>query len=136
MRTLHPALRVADAAASLAFYSALGYAVVGRVPGTSLGDLVLLKLDQDEFAAIELVVDPGARRDDGSALSHLAVQVDSLDEAVAALAAAGFDPGPVRRPGGEAGPRTAWAADPDGHRIELTEWPPGHAAGIGTADFA
>lgn len=135
MRTLHPALRVADLDAALTFYAALGYAVVGRVPGTSIGDLVLLKLDEDEFAAIELVLDPGASPDDGSALSHLAVQVDVLDDALTALRAAGFAPGPVERPGGEAGPRTAWALDPDGHRLELTEWPPGHPAGLTAADF-
>jgi len=30
----------------------------------------------------------------------------------------------------------AWLTDPDGYRIELVQWPPGHADGITAADFA
>ncbi|WP_375387234.1 VOC family protein [uncultured Amnibacterium sp.] len=136
MRTLHPGLRVSDPQASLRFYRALGYTVVGTVPGTELGDLTLLRLPDDEFAALELVHDPSGRAFEvGRGLTHLAVQVDSIDAAVAALSAAGASPSAVQRPGGPDGPRTSWAADPDGHRIELTEWPAGHAAGLGPSDF-
>jgi lactoylglutathione lyase len=52
MRTLHPGLRVTTIGASLAFYSAIGYEEVGTVRGTTLGDLTLIKLAGDEFAAI------------------------------------------------------------------------------------
>lgn len=31
---------------------------------------------------------------------------------------------------------TSWLADPDGYRIELVEWPSGHADGITAADFS
>ena len=34
------------------------------------------------------------------------------------------------------GPRTCWITDPDGYRIELVQWPEGHADGITRADFA
>lgn len=136
MRTLHPGFRVSDLAASLAFYRALGYAEVGTVRGTSLGDLTLLKLAQDEFVALELVDDRQRRPVDvGTGLSHLAIQVDSIDDTVAALRAAGFEPGEIQLPGGAAGPRTSWVADPDGYRIELTQWPEGHPFGITAADF-
>ena len=37
MRTLHVGLRVADLDRSLAFYTALGYEVLGEVPETALG---------------------------------------------------------------------------------------------------
>jgi lactoylglutathione lyase len=37
MRTFHLGLRVADLDRSLAFYTAVGYEVVGEVPGTGLG---------------------------------------------------------------------------------------------------
>ena len=37
MRTLHLGLRVADRERSLAFYTAVGYEVVGSVPETPLG---------------------------------------------------------------------------------------------------
>ena len=44
MRTLHVGLRVSDRPRSLAFYAALGYEVVGTVPGTEFGHLTMLKL--------------------------------------------------------------------------------------------
>jgi hypothetical protein len=37
--------------------------------------------------------------------------------------------------GGADGPRTSWITDPDGYRIELVQWPPGHADDITKADF-
>ena len=42
MRTLHFGLRVADLDRSLAFYTAVGYEVIGTVPGTAFGDLTML----------------------------------------------------------------------------------------------
>jgi hypothetical protein len=30
----------------------------------------------------------------------------------------------------------SWITDPDGYRIELVQWPAGHADGITEADFA
>src|SRR5215218_5473032 len=39
VRTLHLGLRVADLDRSLAFYTAVGYEVVGEVPDTDLGHL-------------------------------------------------------------------------------------------------
>ena len=31
---------------------------------------------------------------------------------------------------------TAWVSDPDGNRIELVQWPPGHPDGMSAADWA
>ena len=31
--------------------------------------------------------------------------------------------------------RTTWVIDPDGNRIELVQWPAGHADGITAADW-
>ncbi|WP_281365082.1 VOC family protein [Phytohabitans houttuyneae] len=31
---------------------------------------------------------------------------------------------------------SSWLTDPDGHRIELVQWPAGHPAGMTAADFA
>ena len=50
MRTLHFGLRIADPGRSLAFYTAVGYEVVGSVPETPLGHLTMLKLPGDDFA--------------------------------------------------------------------------------------
>ena len=72
----------------------------------------------------------------GTGFSHLAIQVDDLAGARETLIAAGLAPAPQQRPGGPDGPRTSWLTDPDGYRIELVQWPPGHADGLSAADFA
>ena len=136
MRTLHPAYRVTDLAASLDFYIALGYEQVGRV---DIGDgvsLAMLKLANDDVVTLELVHRMAdGPVDIGTGFSHLAVQVDNLSTTIEALSQAGLRPGPVERPGGPDGPQTAWLTDPDGYRIELVQWPPGHAYGMTAADF-
>jgi lactoylglutathione lyase len=137
MRTLHPGIRVTDLAASVAFYTALGYTVVGVVPNTAMGKLTLLKLPGDEFATIELVDDPRAKPIVlGNGMSHLAIQVESIADVAGRLATAGFTTGEIEHPGGPDGPQTSSVNDPDGRLIELTQWPAGHAAGLGEADFA
>jgi lactoylglutathione lyase len=55
MRTLHVGLRVADPERSIAFYTSLGYEVLGGVPETELDSLTMLKLPGDEFVSLELV---------------------------------------------------------------------------------
>jgi lactoylglutathione lyase len=137
VKTLHPSFRVSDLAASLAFYAALGYGEAGRV---DIGDgttLIMLSFPAEQFVSLELVHRPGAEPVQiGTGFSHLGIQVDNLAAAVAALTRAGAEPGPVERPGGPGGPQTSWVADPDGYRIELVQWPPGHPPdGIPVADF-
>lgn len=58
MRTLHVGLRVFDLERSLAFYTTLGYEVLGNVPETEFGSLTMLKLPGDEFVTLELIHDP------------------------------------------------------------------------------
>lgn len=137
MRTLHLGLRVADLDRSLAFYGALGYEVVGSVPGTPMGHLTMLKLPGDEFVTIELVRDPSAGElRPGTGLSHFVIQAESLDAVIGALAAAGIETEPPVSPDGSPDFRTAIVTDPDGNRIELVQWPPGHADGMSAADWA
>jgi lactoylglutathione lyase len=137
MRTLNVGLRVSELKRSLAFWTAIGYTVVGTVEGTPLGSLTMLRLPDDGFVTIELVHDPATGPVDlGTGISHLAVQVESLDATLAGLAAQGITAEQPEFPGGPDGPRTSWITDPDGYRIELVQWPAGHADGITEADFA
>jgi lactoylglutathione lyase len=137
MRTLHVGLRVSELERSLAFYTAVGYTVVGTVEGTAYGSLTMLRLPGDDFVTIELVHDPAkGRTGPGNGFNHLVIQVESLDATRADLAARGIEPEPPEYPGGSAGPRTCWITDPDGYRIEVVQWPDGHADGITEADFA
>lgn len=133
MRTLHLGLRVTDLERSLEFYSALGYAEIGRVADTPFGSLTMLKLPDDPFITLELVHDPERHVEDVRGFNHLVIQVESLDATLSDLAAKGVEAEP---PTGHDGPRTAWLTDPDGYRIELVQWPLGHADGMTAADFA
>jgi catechol 2,3-dioxygenase-like lactoylglutathione lyase family enzyme len=134
MRMLHVGLRVTDLERSLAFYTALGYTELGRVPETDFGSLTMFQLPDDPFASLELVHDPARPVEDAGAVNHLVVQVDDLDATITDLAAKGIAVEPPEQPG--PGIRTSWLTDPDGYRIELVQWPPGHPAGMTSADFA
>lgn len=134
MRMLHLGLRVTDLERSLAFYTAMGYATIGSVPETGFGSLTLLQLPDDPFASLELVHDPARPVTDTGAVNHLVVQVDDLAATVADLATRGITAEPTTEPG--PGILTSWLTDPDGYRIELVQWPPGHPAGMTAADFA
>ncbi len=134
MRMLHLGLRVTDPERSLAFYTALGYLEVGRVPGTEFGALTMLRLPDDPFVSLELVHDPARPVRGTGSVNHLVVQVEDLDAVIARLAAKGVAAEPPTDLG--RGMRTAWLTDPAGHRIELVQWPPGHPAGMTEADFA
>jgi lactoylglutathione lyase len=137
MKTLFVAYRVTDLNRSLAFYSALGYVEVGQVAFDDGSRLAMLKFPGERVVSLELVHRPGdGRVAVGSGFDHLAIQVDALAVIVESLTEAGLEPGPLQLPGGPDGPKTSWLTDPDGYRIELVEWPPGHADGITAADFS
>ncbi|MEV6107360.1 VOC family protein [Streptomyces sp. NPDC051940] len=137
MKTLFVSYRVTDLDRSLGFYTALGYAELGRVEGGDGSRLVLLAFPGEPAASLELVHRPaGGRVDVGSGFDHLAIQVEALATTLKTLAEVGLEPEPVQHPGGPHGPKTSWLTDPDGYRIELVEWPPGHPDGITAADFA
>ena len=135
MRTLHVGLRVADRARSVAFYRAIGYEVVGRVPETELGELTMLKLPDDEFVSLELVHRPDSVVDPGG-LSHLVVAVDDVQALAGRLREAGVEVEPPSSPDGSDDFWTAWVTDPDGYRLELVQWPPGHPIGMTRADLS
>ena len=59
-----------------------------------------------------------------------------MDATVPGLAARGIDVEPPTSPDGSADFLTAWVTDPDGTRIELVQWPPGHPDGMTAADFS
>jgi lactoylglutathione lyase len=106
------------------------------MPDTELGHLTMLKLPGDEFVSVEIVHDPeGAAVGADTRLSHLVIQVASLDATVTTLASQGVDVDPPPAPGSSDDLRTTWIVDPDGNRIELVQWPAGHADGMTAADF-
>jgi lactoylglutathione lyase len=135
MRTLHVGLRVADLERSLAFYTAVGYEVLGKVPGTAFGSLTMLKLPGDEFVTLELVHDPARDRVDPGGFNHLVIKVESMTDTIAGLVARGVEAETPTSPDGSDDFCTTWLTDPDGYRIELVQWPPGHPDGITREDM-
>ena len=135
LRTLHVALRVHDIDRSLGFYAALGYTILGHVGPDADMRLYFLKCPDDPFVTLELVSRPAdGPVQIGTGFHHLVVQVDSLGTTVTRLTQSGLRPEPLQYPGGPEGPKTAWLTDPDGYRIELVEWPAGHADGLTETD--
>jgi lactoylglutathione lyase len=135
MRALHFGLRVTDLDRSLAFYRAVGYEIVGEVPDTGIGHLTMLKLPRDDFVTLELVHHPDYAPVGGDApLSHFVIQVDDVQATRTQLVARGIAVDEPMSPDGSADFWTAMLADPDGNRIELVQWPPGHGDGITAAD--
>jgi lactoylglutathione lyase len=136
MRTLHFGLRVADLERSLAFYTAVGYEVVGNVPETAFGHLTMVKLPDDDFVTIELVHDPtNDAADLGAGLNHFVIKVESMQATITELAAKGIDTEAPESPDGSDDFLTSWITDPDGNRIELVQWQAGHPDGITAVDW-
>ena len=137
MRTLHLGLRVADPDRAVAFYTAVGYEVVGRVPQTTSGQLTMLTLPDDDVVSLELVFDPtGAGQDRGTGLSHFVIQVDAMQATIDDLRAEGIEVAEPESPDGSPDFLTAWITDPDDNRIELVQWPAGHPDGMTAADWS
>ena len=105
------------------------------MPETAFGSLTMLKLPGDEFVSLELVHEPTGGKVDPGGLNHFVIQVEALHDTIARLTAQGIDAEPPKSPDGSDDFWTSWLTDPDGYRIELVQWPPGHADGITAADF-
>ena len=95
MRTLHLGLRVADPERSIAFYTSLGYEVLGDVPATELGALTMLKLPGDDSWPSSSSTTPPTTEVEPGGLSHFVIKVEDMHATVAQLAGA-------RSPGGRA----------------------------------
>jgi lactoylglutathione lyase len=130
---LHTAYRVSDLERSADFYRNIGFREIGRVPFADGSTLVMLNLPGDgEVVTLELVHNPALGAVElGNGFSHIVVQVEDLAATVSNLRSISVPCGPIEHPG----PAVCNLRDPDEYRIELVEWPPGHADGITSADF-
>ena len=125
MALIHTCYRITDIDRSLAFYRALGFEEVRRLPIRD--EAVNVYLNQPGDGAeprLELTYNFGDDNYElGTGYGHIAVDTPDLDAALAALA--GQDIHPERAPYtvGEGGPRLCFVRDPDGYRIEVVERP-------------
>jgi lactoylglutathione lyase len=120
---VHTCIRVRDPEASRRFYRALGFEDRGRLNFQSAYNLYMGLPGEGDV--LELTVNRGREEpyDLGTGYNHMALVVDDIDSALAALRPLGVEAEqPPYHPGGRADlPLIAFVADPDGYRIELID---------------
>ena len=118
---LHTCYRIGDIDRSVAFYEALGFEEVGRMPIREEAINVFMGLPGDG-ARLELTYNHGVDSYElGTGYNHIAVTSEDLDATLEQLAAHGITPEKPPYSVSEGGSRLCFVRDPDGYRIELIE---------------
>ena len=123
MSLIHTCYRITDVDRSVAFYNALGFNEIGRIPIRDEAINVFMGLPDDgPEPRLELTYNHGVDSYElGTGYNHIAVTVDDMDGTLAALAEKGIEPEKPPYTVREDGPRLCFVRDPDGYRIELLE---------------
>jgi lactoylglutathione lyase len=121
MQLIHTCYRIGDIDRSVAFYEALGFEEVGRLPIREEAINVFMGLPGDG-PRLELTYNFGVDSYElGTGYNHIAVTVDDLDQVLPRLAEQGIEPEKPPYSVREGGSRLCFVRDPDGYRIELIE---------------
>ena len=120
---IHTCYRITDIDRSVAFYNALGFQEVGRVPIRDEAINVFMNLPGDgEMPRLELTYNHGVDSYEiGTGYGHIAITADDLDATLDALHKQGIEPEKPPYTVREGGSRLCFVRDPDGYRIELIE---------------
>jgi lactoylglutathione lyase len=124
MALIHTCYRITNIDRSVAFYKALGFDEVGRLPIRDEAVNVFMNQRGDgDSPRLELTYNVG--RDEpyeiGTGYGHIAITTSDLDQRLSDLAALGIDPERAPYTVIDGGPRLCFVRDPDGYRIELIE---------------
>jgi lactoylglutathione lyase len=121
---IHTCYRIGDIDRSVAFYEALGFEELGRMPIRDEAINVFMGLPNDG-ARLELTYNHGVDSYElGTGYNHIAVTVDDMDGRLAELGEQGIEPEKPPYTVREGGSRLCFVRDPDGYRIELIEKDP------------
>jgi lactoylglutathione lyase len=118
---IHTCYRIGEIDRSVAFYEALGFEEVGRLPIRDEAINVFMGLPGDG-ARLELTYNFGVDSYElGTGYNHIAVTVGDLDDVLPRLAEQGIEPEKPPYTVRDGGSRLCFVRDPDGCRIELIE---------------
>lgn len=120
---LHTCYRIGEIDRSVAFYNALGFEEVGRMPIGDEAINVFMNIPGDgDMPRLELTYNFGVDSYElGTGYNHIAIAAGNLDETLARLAEQGIEPERPPYSIREGGSRLCFVRDPDGYRIELIE---------------
>ena len=121
MELAHTCYRITDIDRSVAFYTALGFEELRRMPIREEAINVFMGLPGDG-ARLELTYNFGVDSYElGTGYGHIAITAEDLDAALTQLAEQGIEPEKPPYTVSEGGSRLCFVRDPDGYRIELIE---------------
>jgi lactoylglutathione lyase len=123
MALIHTCYRITDIGRSVAFYRALGFEEVRRLPiRDEAVNVYLNQPDDGPEPRLELTYNFGVGEYEiGTGYGHIAINTPDLDAALAKLADQGIEPERPPYTVSEGGSRLCFVRDPDGYRIELIE---------------
>jgi lactoylglutathione lyase len=123
MAFLHTCYRITDIDRSVAFYGALGFEEVRRMPIRDEAINVFMNQPGDgDESRLELTYNFGVDSYElGTAYGHIAISSDDLDATLARLAELGIEPERAPYTVRDGGSRLCFVRDPDGYRVELIE---------------
>ncbi|MDX8151969.1 VOC family protein [Patulibacter brassicae] len=118
---LHTCYRIGDIDRSVAFYEALGFEELRRMPIRDEAINVFMGLPGDG-PRLELTYNHGVTEYElGTGYGHIAVSVPDMEAALRELATQGIEPEKPPYRVREGGSLLCFVRDPDGYRIELIE---------------
>ncbi len=121
MELVHTCYRIGEIDRSVAFYQALGFEELRRVPIRDEAVNVFMGLPGDG-PRLELTYNFGVDSYElGTGYGHIAVSVEDMDAMLARLKQQGIEPERPPYSIREGGSRLCFVRDPDGYRIELIE---------------
>jgi lactoylglutathione lyase len=124
MSLIHTCYRILEIDRSVAFYQALGFQEMSRMPIREEATNVFMGLPEDgDEPRLELTCNHGRTEpyELGTGYGHIAVSAPDLDGTLERLAAQGIEPERPPYTVREGGSRLCFVRDPDGYRIELIE---------------
>jgi lactoylglutathione lyase len=118
---IHTCYRIGDIDRSVAFYEALGFEEIRRMPIRDEAINVFMGLP-DDGARLELTYNHGVDSYElGTGYNHIAITTSDLDATLADLAEQGIEPEKPPYTVRDGGSRICFVRDPDQYRVEIIE---------------